>query len=261
MIRTLLALIALFAMTTPVSAMTLVAEVDIQAGDLIRSESNSSVYYYGEDGFRYVFPNEKTYFSWYSNFDNVRWISNTDLGNIQIGGNVTHKPGVKMLKFPSVPAVYAVSAGGTLRELASENIAQELYGANWNQQIDDILESLYTSYTIGNRIDIASQFDPIAEQAQAYSINSDKNLSAFTLIDISDEGYDSATINISANTTVRWLNTSSTAKTATQWDQVWGSGTLQPSEHFTRYFSTSGRWHYYSKDSDRNIFEGVVIVD
>ena len=34
------------------------------AGDLIKGESFSSVYYYAPNGKRYVFPNEKTYFTW-----------------------------------------------------------------------------------------------------------------------------------------------------------------------------------------------------
>ena len=42
------------------------ASTTVSAGDLIRGTSFSAVYYYGEDGFRYVFPNEKTYKTWYS---------------------------------------------------------------------------------------------------------------------------------------------------------------------------------------------------
>src|SRR3989338_2938836 len=68
----------------------------INSGDLIRGESFAAVYYMGEDGFRYVFPNDKTYFTWYENFDSVKWLSDTDMGTIQIGGNVTYRPGVKM---------------------------------------------------------------------------------------------------------------------------------------------------------------------
>ena len=38
------------------------------SGDLIRGTSFSTVYYYGSDGMRYTFPNEKSYFSWYTDF-------------------------------------------------------------------------------------------------------------------------------------------------------------------------------------------------
>ena len=40
-------------------------------GDLIRGESLSTVYYYGYDGARYTFPNEKTYMTWRADFDDV----------------------------------------------------------------------------------------------------------------------------------------------------------------------------------------------
>jgi len=263
MTRTL-SLLALLLFLTPFSALhaeTLLLEADLQPGDLIRGELNSSVYYYGEDGFRYVFPNEKTYFTWYTNFEDVHMISDEDLSHIQIGGNVTYKPGVKMVKFSSIPTVYAVGARGTLSAIQTEEIAEELYGTTWNQQIDDLSESLFNSYVIGDQIDLASEFDADAEQAQAYSISSDKQLAPYTLIEITDEGYESATIYINSGESVRWLNTATEVKTATEWDQIWGSGTLKPSEHFTQSFTTLGTWHYYSMNADRNYFEGAIIVE
>ena len=41
------------------------------SGDLIKMAGNTSVYYLGADGKRYVFPNSTTYFSWYSDFSGV----------------------------------------------------------------------------------------------------------------------------------------------------------------------------------------------
>lgn len=256
----LLALLLFVIPFSPAHAETLAPEDTLQSGDLIRGESFASVYYLGEDGFRYVFPNEQTYFTWYTDYSEVRIISDEALSHIQIGGNITYKPGVKMVKFPSDPTVYAVSAGGTLNPIVSEDIARELYGANWNEYIDDLSESLLNTYTIGTPIELASQFDPTTEQAQSYSINSDKQLDAYTLIEITDEGYNSATITLQSGNTVRWLNTSSETKTATEWDRIWGSGTLNPSEHYTRMFTLPGVWHYYAMGADRNIFEGAIIV-
>ncbi|MBU0614191.1 hypothetical protein KJ766_02825, partial [Patescibacteria group bacterium] len=43
----------------------------VSAGDLIRGEAFSAVYYMGNDGLRYVFPNSNTYFTWYEDFDTV----------------------------------------------------------------------------------------------------------------------------------------------------------------------------------------------
>ena len=42
---------------------------------------------------------------------------------------------------------------------------------------------------------------------------------------------------------------------------MWGSGTMQPDGHYTRYFDEVGTWIYYSKLDDRNVFEGAIIVE
>src|SRR3989338_1092594 len=155
--------LALIGSVQPVHAAPLVALSTIQPGDLVRGVAFPAVYYYGKDGFRYVFPNDKTYFTWYSNFSSVKWLSDQDLANIQIGGNVTYKQGVKMLKINSDPTVYALAKGGELRAIASEDVAMSLYGNNWNKQIDDVPDGFFGNYHIGGAVELASQFDPDAE--------------------------------------------------------------------------------------------------
>ncbi len=114
--------------------------------------SLSAVYYCANDGKRYVFPNEKTYFSWYSDFSTVTTISDNVLGTIAIGGNVTQHPGRRMVKIQSDPKVYAVAKGGTLRWVQTEAIARALYGNAWNTQIDDISDAFFVNYKMGDPI-------------------------------------------------------------------------------------------------------------
>ncbi|MBI4591891.1 hypothetical protein HY733_00355 [Candidatus Uhrbacteria bacterium] len=256
----LVILFAFLAVSSPAHALTL-TESELQAGDLIRGEISSSVYYYGDDGLRYVFPNDKTYFTWYEDFDDVQWVSDATLAAIQIGGNVTYKPGVKMLKINSDPTVYAVGGGSVLSAIESEEVAEELYGSNWNQQIDDVPDGLFGNYEIGRRIEFASQYSPGAEEADAFSIATDKNLTHYTLVEITDQGYNSSTTTISSGTAIRFLNSTNENHSVTEWDRVWGSGTLSPGDHYTRYFDETGTWHYYSNYGDRNVFEGAVIVE
>ncbi len=257
---TFLTILPLLTLSFPAHALTL-AESELEPGDLIRGETYSSVYYYGDDGLRYVFPNDKTYFTWYTDFDNVQWVSDATLATIQIGGNVTYKPGVKMLKINSDPTVYAVAGGGELRAIDSEEIAIELYGATWNQQIDDVPDGFFGNYEIGSSIELATQFDPDAEEMDAYSIGSDRGLSEYVLIEITGQGYDASTTTISSGTAVRFLNTTNENHSATEWNRVWGSGTMSPGDHFTRYFPEIGTWHYYSTYGDRNTFEGAILVE
>jgi len=232
-----LAPIAASAATIPLS--------QVQSGDLVRGQSFSAVYYVGKDGFRYVFPNDKTYFTWYSNFNTVKFITDADLAKMQIGGNVTYKPGVKMLKINSDPKTYAVSSGGTLRWVTSEAIAVSLYGANWNTKIDDVPDAFFSNYKKGPDLTQAGDFNVSAEQEGATDINDDKNLKAPTYVDIVDNQFSATTVTISAGTAVRWTNKGASKHTATATDLSWGTGTLENGQNFSRYFKTPGTYTYF----------------
>ncbi|MFA4845016.1 MAG: hypothetical protein WC654_00450 [Patescibacteria group bacterium] len=257
----IVAFVALAAFVAFPAHATTVSPDDLAPGDLIRGESFSAVYYYAEDGLRYVFPNSKVYFTWYEDFDEVVWLSDADMATIQIGGNVTYKPGIKMVKINSSPQVYAVGAGGILRGIESEEVASELYGENWNQNIDDIPDGFFGNYEIGEDIELSSQYDPDVEEQDALSVDDDKDIKPFLEIDIDEEGYSERTVTIDAGTAIRWINNDSEDHTVTEWDREWGSGTLKPGKHYTHYFREDGTWNYYSKDDDSNIFEGAIIVE
>jgi len=131
--------------------------VTIKPGDLFKN-SEDTVYYYGADGKRHTFPNENTYFTWYNNFDSVKFMTDEQLATISLGSNMTYKPGVRMLKLQTMPDVYAVDNNATLRAVASEAVAQALYGPNWQQYVDDLSDAFFTDYTIGLPINQASDF-------------------------------------------------------------------------------------------------------
>lgn len=150
-------------------------EDEASPGDLIKG-SSSSVYYYGQDGNRYVFPNEKTYFSWYEDFDEVKIVPDSFLPDLQLVGNVTYRPGVKMIKIQSSPKVYAVSQGGVLHWVVSEEVATDLYGADWNKKIDDISDAFFGNYTMGEDITDSSDYDIEAEMDGVPTIQVDKGL-------------------------------------------------------------------------------------
>ena len=50
------------------------ASAAVSSGDLVKG-SLSAVYYIGSDGKRYVFTNDKAYFTWYSDFSSVTTIA------------------------------------------------------------------------------------------------------------------------------------------------------------------------------------------
>lgn len=129
----------------------------LTGGDLIKlpddgnpvTQADSSVYYYGADNKRYVFPNAQTYFTWYADFAGVKTVSAAGMAAIPLGGNVTYRAGTRLVKITSDPKVYAVEPGGVLRPIDSEAVARAIFGDQWNQRIDDISDAYFVNYRSG----------------------------------------------------------------------------------------------------------------
>jgi len=234
----------------------------LQPGDLIRTEVSPSVSYYGADGFRYIFPNEKTYFTWYKDFKMVKWISVSDMQKIQIRGNITYRPGARLLKITSDPTVYAVSRNGSLRALATEQIATDLYGADWQKSVDDVPDAFFGNYQRGLALTEASLYSKTAESDENPTIADERSLKPAVQISITPDGFVDPTTYIKFGTPIRFVNTDTKPHSATEWDSLWGSGTLQPGESFNIYLPKIGSWGFYSTyDLPKTKMTGFVIVE
>jgi plastocyanin len=259
LLTTLGMLAAAYGTALPVRAQTTVDMDDLDSGDLIRGETFSAVYYFGADGFRYTFPNDKTYFTWYDDFDDVKWLSDADLGKIQIGGNVTYKPGVKMIKINSDPKTYAVDAAGTIRWVTNEEVAIDMYGSAWNTMIDDVPDGFFPNYTRGDDVENEDDFDPSAVEASVDDINEDKDLQAPVVVTISDNTYSDTTVSVEVGQAVRFENEGDSKHTATAADLSWGSGTMNGDDTFSRYFDEPGEYDFFC--SYHSSMTGTVIVE
>jgi len=124
------------------------------------TQEDTAIYYLGTDGKRHAFPNEKVYFSWFTGFGGLRELQPSEMAQIPLGNNATYRPGNRMVKFTTDPKVYAVALGGVLRWVRTEQIALALYGANWNQRIDDLSDAFFTNYTFGTEVTSAADFIP-----------------------------------------------------------------------------------------------------
>lgn len=129
------------------------------AGDLIRGNSFSDVYYYAADGMRYVFPNVDTYMTWYNDFSGVDFVSDSTISNIEIGGNVVVRPGTEWIKIVSDARTYAVSTNGMIHWIESEAVATDFAGSNWNEGIIDVADVFFANYTAGASLQSATAFD------------------------------------------------------------------------------------------------------
>jgi murein DD-endopeptidase MepM/ murein hydrolase activator NlpD len=119
------------------------------SGSLIKSNSSTAVYYCGADGKRYVFPNDKIFFSWYEDFSDVSILTEEGLAAVPLGGNVTYRPGVRLIKVQTDPRVYAVSRAGVLRWVTNPTTALQLFGQNWQDLVDDLPDAFFTNYLLG----------------------------------------------------------------------------------------------------------------
>ncbi|MBD3281686.1 hypothetical protein GF391_02975 [Candidatus Uhrbacteria bacterium] len=159
-------------------------DLPLPAGSLIKIPSDSdpntysdtAVYYYASDGKRYVFPNEKVYFTWYPTFADVQILSLEDMTKIPIGGNVTYRPGSKLVKFQTDNKVYAVYQNGLLRWVPTEELANDLYGDNWTAKVDDINESFYVNYSFGQPIEHRLDFPVDTIYNKFSTIEKDKEI-------------------------------------------------------------------------------------
>ncbi len=126
-------------------------EANCVSNSLIKGKT-AAVYYCGADGKRYVFPNLNTYSSWYPDFKNVTQITDEALAAVPLGGNITYRPGVRLIKIQTDPRVYAVDRGGVLRYVTNPTIAESMYGVNWNKSVDDLSDAFFVNYTLGASI-------------------------------------------------------------------------------------------------------------
>ena len=116
-------------------------------GSLLALEgvSGAAVYYIGSDGDKYVFPDPKTYDTWYDNFDNVVRVDVAELDMYPDGGAVTYRPGTKLITHENTAKIYAVGPSGALHWLPTGAIAEDLYGADWGTRVLDVIPGFFSS--------------------------------------------------------------------------------------------------------------------
>ena len=242
--RGLVLLTSLSFLFTPILSHAAVSG-SFNAGDLIKG-SGDTVYYFAANGKRYVFPNAKTYFTWYVDFSTVKTISDGHLSTIPLGGNVTYRPGRKMVKVTTDPKVYVVDQGGFLRHVSAEQLALTLFGINWKNLIDDVPDAFFVNYRVGTPIQTASDYNPANVMTQTTTIAQDKQLDetkiTITIGSVS-KGFVPTTTTFKRGTEVTWTNADITAHTVT--GSGWGSATIQPGQTYKYTFNTAGAFDYH----------------
>lgn len=119
------------------------------AGTLIakKNTKDAAVYYIAADCKKYVFPDPKTYYTWYENFNTVRKVEVSELDLYPNGGVIAYRPGTKLVTHPETQKVYTVEANGALRYIPNSDTARNLYGDKWTSLVQDVIVGyFFTSY-------------------------------------------------------------------------------------------------------------------
>lgn len=134
-------------------------------GKVLKSATNS-LNYLGYNGAlagyaRYFFPRilpgeclycDAVFDSWYLNESGIIAVSDTELMKYPIKGNVTIRPGTKLLKISTDPKIFIVESGGILRIMgteASPDLLVKIYGSAWAERLVIIPDAFFVNYTIG----------------------------------------------------------------------------------------------------------------
>jgi hypothetical protein len=123
------------------------------AGDLIKTDKSSAVYIVDDYFKRHLFPNEATFWTWYTggwSSQKVNRITQDEFDELGVGKNVIARPGTNLIRFDNSNKVFAVTPGGVLCE------SRSLYGNNWESRVIKIQSSFETDYIKDNSCIIVS---------------------------------------------------------------------------------------------------------
>lgn len=131
----------------------------VDAGTFVRGEASSTVYYADADGILHPFLNEQAYFTYTDSFDDIVTLDSDAFASYSVGTAMLPNMGTVLVKVESVNKVYAyVDEDGvaTLRWITSEDLATELYGADWSDYVIDVPVTSWGAFEVGEEIDSAS---------------------------------------------------------------------------------------------------------
>ncbi len=90
------------------------------------------------------------------------------MDSIPLGGNVTYKPGVKLVKMQDSTKIFVVEKKHTLREVEDRDIIDKLYGGGWQFYLLDIIpDAFITNYVMGKPVKSVSDYD-VSIQLNSY---------------------------------------------------------------------------------------------
>jgi hypothetical protein len=149
-----------------------IAIEDLQDGDVVQDplESGDTLMHVMFDGARYTVPIGINFTSWYGedacpSCAGVMEIESPMNASIPLGGNVTLKPGSKILTIASDTNMWVVDSCATARAV-TPGVAQDIYGTDWADRLVIMPDVFFVDYLIGEPVDSALDYDLVAAEAR-----------------------------------------------------------------------------------------------
>lgn len=114
--------------------------------------ANDDTVYLVLNGEKRAVPSEKTYFTWFSSWDDVETVSASTLAAYEDGGTAAFAPGTKA-KIANDPKVYIVGNDGRLHWIVSQTAAFTIFGSTWNQGILTITQQDLVTNPFGSPVE------------------------------------------------------------------------------------------------------------
>jgi len=141
-------------------------------GAILREEGTTDLYYYANDGKKYLFPNTATYKTWYVSVSRAKDLSAKEFKSVPLGGKIlTVRPGVKPVKFVGFDKYYVVASGNVLREVKDEALLRDFYGENWSKKVVKLPADDIVNYELGKLVSSTIDYSPSAQKKYASTIN------------------------------------------------------------------------------------------
>ena len=141
-----------------------------KSGSILRSRASGRLYWVGNDGKRYLFPNVNVLNSWFPDIASrpeVQLVSEAQLDVLPLGGNVVYRSGSRLLRMGHDTKIHAIANRGIIRWVSSDAVATAIYGVNWRDRVETVSEEYVPNYVIGSSISSKFDFNPEAEEKLA----------------------------------------------------------------------------------------------
>lgn len=128
----------------------------------VRTTLDTTVYAIDATRTRHAFLDPLSFFTYQQDFSEVNIVAPDVLFHYPLGAPMTPAPGAVLMKSVQDPRVYAleVNAAGetTLRWVANEGIAIEIFGEDWHDRVIDVSEYVTSAYLHGPDILTSTDF-------------------------------------------------------------------------------------------------------